>query len=452
MFKVGERFTGIGNVIASKVSPFITDIANRFLDAGVEADVLGTKIDRIFDGIAVGVGMVLDSFRGFSLIFNKFESFSSGFAASYLETMADINDSLTNAGNKMRSIFGGEQLPIDATIRQSAIEMRGTADAAATIAANLANAERPSIALGRAIAQVRLDAVAAAQAAAENRRQLQDINVPTFEESEVEARAREREEIAAQRLQDQLASKLERVQASLLEQEQIEALAFLRRQEIVQLNIDEGLISEERGLALKAELFARFENKLTSIANKGLSDRLKFQQLSGKAQAKDVFSTLESITAGVATSNKTMFRINQAAAIANAIINTYEGVTKTLAKYPWPLSGILAAFHLAAGLAQVSAIRSASFGGGTTPSAAGSTPTFNNQPLPSSQQPLPQPGSQVQPTTQITIIVEGSLIGDEGIRQILRETLGELVDADEIFIAPESAQASVIRNGTGSGG
>lgn len=451
IFDVQQRFKGIGNVIASKVSPFVTDLANRFLDAGVEADVLGTKIDRILDGIAVGVGMVLDSFRGLDLIFGKVESSASSFGASYLETMADINDALSNAGNWMRKIFGGEQLAIDPTIRQTAIEMRGTADAAASIAANLADAERPSIALGRAIAQVRIDAVAAAQAVATARDKLLEIDVPTFDESPKDVAARERAEVAAQRLKDQLASKLAILEQALRTEEEREMFSFERREEIIFNALEQGIVTKQRALEIEADLQQQHEDKLNKIVQKGLSEREKFEQLSGKNKAKTILGFLEQQTAGVANSNQVMFRLNQAAAIGNAIVNISEGITKAWSFGPI-LGPPLAAIVAAAGAAQIAAIASASPGGGTTPSAAGSTPTFNNQPLIPLGQPIADQNGVTQPAIQITIIVEGSMIGDEGIKQILGDTIGELVDADVILIPPESRQAQEIRNGTGSGG
>jgi hypothetical protein len=70
------------------------------------------------------------------------------------------------------------------------------------------------------------------------------------------------------------------------------------------------------------------------------------------------------MTQATARENKAMFAINKAASIATAIINTYEGVTKTLAKYPGPVGIALAAVHAAAGAAQVASIMSTSFGSG----------------------------------------------------------------------------------------
>lgn len=51
----------------------------------------------------------------------------------------------------------------------------------------------------------------------------------------------------------------------------------------------------------------------------------------------------------------------KALAIANAIMNTYEGATKALAKYPPPFSFALAALTVAAGLAYVAKIASTSY-------------------------------------------------------------------------------------------
>ena len=61
------------------------------------------------------------------------------------------------------------------------------------------------------------------------------------------------------------------------------------------------------------------------------------------------------------------------AGISNAVINTAQGVTNALAAYPPPLSFAMAGLQLAAGTAQIAAIRSTSFGGGSAPSMAGSS-------------------------------------------------------------------------------
>lgn len=109
----------------------------------------------------------------------------------------------------------------------------------------------------------------------------------------------------------------------------------------------------------------------------------EFEKKTAAEKSQSVLGELASMTAGVAQHSKQMFKLNKLAAIGNAVINTAQAVTKALASYPPPISFAMAAAQAAAGVAQISAIKSATFtggGGGTTPSASGSTATVNGQP------------------------------------------------------------------------
>lgn len=153
--------------------------------------------------------------------------------------------------------------------------------------------------------------------------------------------------------------------AQLASEAESEQLAYLQRLEMLRLNFEEGTIPTlEAYHSLVEGVASKHETALTKINAKGLSDREKFLAKSGKDQTKQVFGDLANITAGVANHNKGLFELNKAAGIANAIINTYEGVSKSLSAYPMPLAAVMAASHLAAGLAQVSAIKATSFGSG----------------------------------------------------------------------------------------
>ena len=452
MLRVRERVQGIGNVIAAKVAPVITGLAQSFLDTGTEAEEMGNVVDNVMNGMAVGVGIVADGLFGLKLIMKEIQvltlELSSGFFGKDIAFFAERTDDLSK---KFPEIFKAGQGPaVEATnsIRSS---LEASAGHAREQLEALAASEKPSLAIADALEKAREKAELAAQATAAAREKLQEIGGPTFTESEIDERAREREDAVLQRTKDKLAVKLAALETSLLTEEEREIQSHERRLEIL-ANAEEQIgLSKERAQEIEAQLLAAHEGRLTKITLKGLSDREKFEQKSGKDKAKQVFGDLANITSGVATHNKVLFRINQAAAIGNALVNTYEGVTKSLSAYPMPLAAIMAAAHLAAGLAQVAAIRSASPGGGTTPSAVGVVPTINDQPVSPFDLQAAAEGANI-PGTQITIIVEGNLVGDEGIRQLLRETIGDLIDADEILIAPESRQAEEIRSGTGSGG
>lgn len=90
---------------------------------------------------------------------------------------------------------------------------------------------------------------------------------------------------------------------------------------------------------------------------------LKFRQSSEAQQRQIVADALQQTLADLGTFNKSAFEAWQAYSIAKAIVNTYLGVSAALGAYSPPISFIMAALQLAAGLASVSKIRSQSYSG-----------------------------------------------------------------------------------------
>lgn len=112
------------------------------------------------------------------------------------------------------------------------------------------------------------------------------------------------------------------------------------------------------------------------IAQKTQTALQKFERKGYQERAKQIFEELDNITAGVSQHSRAMFNINKVAGIANAVINAYTGISKTMSAYPYPWNIAMAAAHGVAAFAQVNAIRSQSFdggGGGAAPSLAGAT-------------------------------------------------------------------------------
>lgn len=103
-----------------------------------------------------------------------------------------------------------------------------------------------------------------------------------------------------------------------------------------------------------AQITDRGEGMLTQLGNQWRGDALE-----------DITSTGKKALAVMATNSRSAFNAQKAAAIAEAIINTYKGVSYSLSVYPMPYAAIAGAAHLAYGLAQVSAIKSQQFGGGS---------------------------------------------------------------------------------------
>lgn len=124
------------------------------------------------------------------------------------------------------------------------------------------------------------------------------------------------------------------------------------------------------------------ENAITQLIQKGLSDREQFQNMGLAQQADTVFGRLEQMTAGVAQHNKELFKINKAAALANALVHGYESVVSSF-KFGSNIGGpyvgaAFAAVAAAACFAQISAISKTQYqggGAGQAPSNATQQPT-----------------------------------------------------------------------------
>ncbi len=179
-------------------------------------------------------------------------------------------------------------------------------------------------------------------------------------------------------LDGSLRGRLEIVKLSFLTEQEQQTAHLAEQQRIIQEAwVYEQIGFEERNRLLQ-EANLQHQAKMGDISAQGALARRNFDQMTLRQQTQTVLAEMLTMTNGVAQSNKTMFRINQVAGIANAIINAHQGASRTMGAYPYPINVALAALSWAAGLAQVNAIRSATFGAGTSaPSigAGGAVPT-----------------------------------------------------------------------------
>jgi hypothetical protein len=250
--------------------------------------------------------------------------------------------------------------------------------------------------------------------------------------------------LTAERLQAEIQAMTMNHEARIvLEQEQL-----AQRLELLRAGFEQEFITEQefRDLSVKAAEDA--QERITKITEDGYTERQKFAAKSTAQQAQQVLGSLASMTAGVAQSNRTMFRINKLAAIGNAVVNTAQGVTQALAAYPPPLSFIMAAAQAAAGAAQISAIKATSFGGGTTPSVAGSAATVNGVPVNNEIATLPAFERDTgRDRARVEVYIQGSVIGAAGAEELvdfIQESLSDRVNnRDEIIFNGSSRQASV---------
>lgn len=153
------------------------------------------------------------------------------------------------------------------------------------------------------------------------------------------------------------------------------------------------------------------QDKMLQMAMKGQLDRDQFQSMSMMNQVSTVAGILQSSIGQAAQHNRVMFEINKQAAAANAIISTIQGATKALGDFPFPLNIAIAGIITAAGMINVAAIESSSFGGGSSasaPSASGGAGSLPGQTANPNVVAAPAAAQINQPASQFNLTLTGA--------------------------------------------
>lgn len=200
---------------------------------------------------------------------------------------------------------------------------------------------------------------------------------------------------------------------------------------IIEEAFNQRIIAENERYTLLEQLELEHQARMGNIEAKGTLARRKFEEMNAKQKTKTLLGEMAMLTSGVATNNKTMFKLNKIAALANAGIALYEGVSLTMSKYPYPINIGMAALHGAAAAAQISSIQSQQFGGGgatVTPIAGGGS-AITEGIAPTS---IPGP-TTVEPTIRertITVsgLTSGQIISSDFARELIETISSEAKD------------------------
>ena len=216
---------------------------------------------------------------------------------------------------------------------------------------------------------------------------------------------------------------------SLLSEKQLLIQGYEEKQLLLEEANARGIDTQEA----ERQLAEEHQRALTEITKKGLTARQSFERMTTKEQTQFVLGELTTLTSGIADSSKEAFLVQKHAATATAIINTHAGVTKSLEAYPMPLAGIMAAMHLAAGMAQVQKIQSTSFGssgggGGSVGGASASSSGGGSQKyIPASDTMYNRQQQQGTDVDSGTINFNINAVDAKGIDQLIGERQQQIV-------------------------
>jgi hypothetical protein len=175
-----------------------------------------------------------------------------------------------------------------------------------------------------------------------------------------------------------IADRLERLREANMTEMQLLLDKQMLELETINAGWEQKFLTDETWNELMRETKQRHEDELSAIEKKASDARAKIAQDEQKQKIQGLQQGLAGMSTLMNSHSRKQFEIGKAAGIANAIVNTYVGVTRALSELPPPVSYVAAAGSLAMGLSQVNAIRSQSFGGGAGAAATGSNTSAVN--------------------------------------------------------------------------
>src|SRR3990167_1497449 len=209
--------------------------------------------------------------------------------------------------------------------------------------------------------------------------------------------------------QEKRKRKLEVIRESILDEDTLLQEQFDRRLENIQIAYEMEIISKADRDSLIEQSELEHLARMGDMNAKAQLEGLKFQKLTDFQKIQNVLQTGEELTSSVATSSKTLFNINKSLALANAAVSLPDAVLQSFQKgggYPWGL--IPAGLMLAKGLAQIRAIKSASFGTSSSAPSVGGGGAISVTNVGASSQPGPT-GTQQLPSQNITINIQNGM-------------------------------------------
>jgi len=222
-----------------------------------------------------------------------------------------------------------------------------------------------------------------------------------------------------ERERERIAGRLETLQQAGKTELELMQEKHLSELEILKNSLEQKLITEQEYSQLAVESAKRFEDEKTANEQMAAQKRVRLAQQEAQAKKASMQSAFGQIATLMNQENKKLFRIGQAAAIANSIVSTYEGATKALALGPF-IGPPLAAMITAAGMANVASIASQKPGGSKTATPATGGGSASD---PSGATSQAQGGGQ---QTQRTLMVQGDFSPNQ---LFTGDTVRGLIDA-----------------------
>lgn len=333
---------GVGNQIAIRLAPLMEGVATMFSDAAKETGGFGDAIDK---AISLGVRLFAAIAREIYLARVGFDEFVGDILNGF-DTLAGAMPS------GLASIFGGTAEDYGfKPVNESWGKLR------ASLEAPMSSTE-----IETWLNSVKEKSEAAAQEVLDARRAMTGDFADTGPTDTQKA--------ASEKMQEQMDARLEALRMSLMTEEEAERNSYATRLIQIQEFYDAGMVAKGEYDEMMERSQQEHSERMIEIAQRQADQEMALRS----ATLNAVASTLGSIGSAINSFGEKNLAAVKAFSVAQALINTYEGITKALT-LPFPLNWAQAAAVGAAGFAQVASIMNtskSSSGGSSSTSTASS--------------------------------------------------------------------------------
>jgi hypothetical protein len=433
--------------LAAALAPILEMISKKFLDNARETGGFKDAIDRLIQGGVTGFSHLANAVEILRRAFITITSAATVFYGTLISGASDALAALIagpvegvnmiiRAMNNIPGINVDEFAPPELTSRLRELSDQAAGyveDAKARIVEafseplpgeGIRNAYAEAVRIANESSQAE---IAAAESRNERLRELDDERPGGAGADTAEAERRAAEEQArlaalAEKEKEALAARLERLRVSMLDEMSLLEERHAANLLLLQQALDAELLTEQEHKERLRQLEDMHANAVEEIRARSAAKQQEIVEQSVQGQVRAMVSGIEQMTSAVDSGSKTMFRLNKAAALANALLSAREAITGAYAvgaRLGGPkLGAVYAAAAGVAQMAQIRSIRSQSMsGGGMALGGAPSGSTTIEQRAPT---------TQAAPTQLLQ--VSGISPSDLFTGQAVRELAGKLLD------------------------
>ena len=426
--RVGSVFAGIGNRIAIGLAPYLKYIADWFVNSASDAEGWKDGINSGLETVARAVAFLGDVFHGLKVVWKILEVAFQATVAAVMGGLASLDRGISKV---IDAVPGLEATPNKA-LQEWANATNAVLGETESQLFELMNQPMPSAGIEEFFAKIREESAKSAAQLASDRERGNQISEPVGNSFRNNFDADFLEKIAQRGKSEQ------ELLLAQYQQKQIDLENYYVATDMLDSDY------QQRKIALNQD----FQKKLTEIQERGTNARSLMWRKAWNGDLTSVAGVMGEVSNLMQSSSKKQFEIGKKAAIAQAIVNTYQAAASGFATTPFfPLGLAMGALAIANGINTVNKIKAQQFGGG-----GGAIGTYSANPntgIPTQSQPgLPPQQQDRQQSNSVQVIIQGNVLGNEEfVTGTLIPAIADAINnGDQVIIGSSSRQAREIVN------